>query len=438
MLGRKTLFATAAAVALASPAAARTTLSGQMPFDPKPSLSAKAATDVSLLLNTRDGATSCNPDGWCMIPRMPVLNQTDPAVVKALAAALHDWIKANYPQAAMTWQNPGNGKYYNLADTAEMEADVGCSLTSETMLVEALLARAPKIAIPTGKDKDYVDAPAIAGLTQEQSRLTWQYLQHLVAMLHGQKDGPGLLYVSQAAPLIDNWNMTPSDFGVGSDGGPDDMAAVTTDFRPYSMATLAQDIRNTGLTRLSFHWSRYGVVYTDDGIYHVVRMDLGQHKIALRGYNRTINDGQGIYPILANDPGSGKLVKIRLTTNPKRFNTGYAEQHIEYDFYDPATKTLTNLGPENPGWMAMIYEGAEPSGKGVKMDVGLSKQATMFPIQFVNGITTTFTTPPPPSDPSPLHRIVPRRFFPLPTLRSGSGPVERRFTPVVPVLMPGG
>ena len=220
------------------------------------------------------------------------------------------------------------------------------------MLVEAMLARAPKSAPPTGKAKAYVESNQAPSLSTVKSRLTWQYMQHLIAMHDGQVHGPGLLYSGEVPALMEKWNTDPVTLAVGRDGGPDDMQAVATDFSTYSMASMAKDVRNSALTRLSFHWSQIGVVKTKDGLTHVVRYDIGQHKIALRGYNKTIVDAQKTYPLLANDPGSGKLVKIRLTTDMTKYGLPLPKgvaQTVEYDFYDG--KTLTNLAPSRqPGW----------------------------------------------------------------------------------------
>lgn len=416
---------------------------GQLPFDSAPSRSFHPAQAVSLSLVTKDGAALCNPDGWCLIPNMPVLNQTDPAVVKALTVALRAVIDKDYPNAPMMtdpvtfetgkgWRNIDDKTYHLPSEAALLEAEVGCSLTAETMLIEALLARAPKTAVPTAKTKAYVDGNLAPALSKVQSRLTWQYLEHLIAMQKGQVDGPGLLLTSEAAVQLDKWNITPVTLYTGSDGGPDDMQAVKTDFTEFSMASMANDVRATGLTRIIFHWSKMGIVTTADGVTHIIRADTGQHKIALRGYNKTIVDQPGVYPILANDPGSGQLVKIRLTTDPKKYNAGTTNNpKIEYDFYDLSSKTLVNLGPANPGWMAMIYEGAEPVTRGAgMMDVGLGKDVQFFRIQFINGLATTFTAAPP-ADGNTTRRLAPRPYFPTPGLRPGGGPVERRLNVTV-------
>ena len=337
------------------------------------------------------------------------------------------------------WPSPSG--YLSPLDESYAETDVGCSLTSETMLVEAMLARAPKAAEATGKAKWYVESNEAPSLSKVKSRLTWQYMQHLIAMHENQVHGPGLLYSSELAPLLGNWNIVPETLSVGSDGGPDDLAAVNTDFTSYSMTSMAEDIRNSALTRISFHWSQIGVVVTKDGVTHVVRYDVGQHKIALRGYAKTIVDAPKTYPILANDPGSGQLVKVRFTTDMNKYGVALLNgvpQKIEYDFYDG--KTLTPLGSRVPAWMAMIYENGEPTvaPKG-EVDVGLDTKVTMYGIQFVNGITSTFTQSPP-KDPNnnPLRHPISRVFIPIPAIKPSSGPVEmRKINPAVEPVVKG-
>lgn len=430
MTNRIKLMTTLAAIALApqiAPGAANKLPSGQVPFDPRPALSVPAAGIATTNLTLKNQYVSCNYAGWCMIPDMPLLRQTDPKVVKALSDAIATFLKAAYKYPPTTWKNAGTGEEQSLPDAAQSEADVGCSLTSETMLVEALLARLPKMAIATGKAKAYLASPAIAGLSTEQSRLVWQYLEHLIAMSNNQVTGPGLLFVSEASTMFDKWNISPSSLWTGSDGGPDDMAAVGTSFRDFSMQSFANDMEHSGLTKISFHWSKIGIVKTDDGVTHVIRDDVGQHKIALRGYAKAIVDQPATYPILANDPGSGNLVKVRFTTDVAKFNVGKpGTGPIEYDFYDETSKQLINLGTVDPGWMAMIYDGEEPLTKSQgTMSVGLGKDVQFWKVEFVNGISTTFTEQPP-ADTNPMRRGLLKPYFPKPNVRPGSGPVERR------------
>lgn len=418
-----------------------------LPFDPTPAMKFKPLTVPRL--TTKEGAVTCSFNGLCMVPNMPVLHQTDPAVITALAAELTKLVagtdnpevadSATGKKAKGVW-NDDAGKYYAPTELARIEAGVGCSITVETMLNETIISRMPKTATVVAPGKAYFDANPAPALPRGDSRNVFQYKGHLIWLQDRKQPCCGLTSAPMFALSLNNWPaIAPISYYIGSDGGPSDLEAVKTDFTSVTMDSLAKDVRNGGLIRIMFHWARIGVVKTDDGVTHIIRMNLGNHKVAVRGYSKTIQSAPGVYPIVLNDPGSGTVTSARFTSNLAQYNVAPLNNvsgTLRYHNYDVATGTLTDLGDSNPGWLAMTASGGEPTFAGNK-DVGLGKDAAFYDIQFVNAIETTYLSEP--KEKNPAARLMDKTFIQLPKVIPGPGPIELRKTVIAnPVVKKSG
>jgi hypothetical protein len=144
------------------------------------------------------GILLCQPDGSCVIDKMPLLCQSDPAVNAPLDKLLKAYPADKFPQkkddkGAPIVDQQGKPVLYTAQEVIQASKDYGCYNTSIATVVSTALAnRAPNLPPLLNRTKEFDQITPSENASKEINQLAWIYLNQFLNDWGEQKNGKAI------------------------------------------------------------------------------------------------------------------------------------------------------------------------------------------------------------------------------------------------------
>ncbi len=292
----------------------------------------------------------------CMVNHMPLLLQTNPALLAPLASYSTKYmVKSGANRGKIMWSEP----QFSIGPTPYLPNDFannimgnGCYITSLTTVENAALANLPRGVTVGGRAVTFnkITANSLVAGAKPLNQLEWQYERWADKLQPNMKDP------TQPSPTD---FLELSEFA--ADLGP--KAASSTVIDPSTITAKGLIDKLKARTYFVIEYRRYDVKASMPDKNGNIKLTLSyasHHKVAISGFQ------PGAYPLLIDDVGNGQRYRVRLTSsigaiplteavraaNPKSGGAIKAFTTVTL----PASK-LTVVNPPFPHTVYLVYEG---------------------------------------------------------------------------------